>query len=260
MNWLRASRNDLWPLSVLSEPKGGKQAEQLWPKKQKPLTCVPLAPEKGKQTRHCHTEQCPLRSLLVTALSVLCVCKREGGAVHLWVQLTFRHGWERMWKSARMRVQHDTFSITQKQSWWVGADWDRDGTKGLFFFNPKAASKSFTDPACSLHRFYLSLILALFVKIQSSHLGSQRSKSCKCTHVNVRGLSSSSELGSHRNPSWPLLHNCYRDTTLTDISKLFSNILLTTSLIYKNSTALLNLENFSLLCVWVCITAINYYV
>ncbi|GAA6069379.1 uncharacterized [Tachysurus ichikawai] len=66
-------------LIVLSEPKGGKQAEQLWLKKQKPLTCVPLAPEKGKQTRHCHTEQCPLCSLLLTALSVLCVQKRGRG-------------------------------------------------------------------------------------------------------------------------------------------------------------------------------------
>lgn len=101
-------------LIVLSELKGDEQAEQLWLKKQKPLTCVPLAPEKGKQTRHCHTEQCPQRSLLLMALSVLCVCKREGGAVHLCLQLTFRYGWKRMWERAHMRVQHDKFSITQE--------------------------------------------------------------------------------------------------------------------------------------------------
>lgn len=159
-------------LIVLSELKGDRQAKQLWLKKQKPLTCVPLAPEKGKQTQHCHTEQCPQHSLLLTALSVLCVCarEREGPCICACNWLSGMDGRKcervRAWGSSMTNFPQENSETCPvlmghlEQFWWIEVDW-ATGVCGLFFFFFNLALKEIlSNLVFNLKMFDLSCLLS----------------------------------------------------------------------------------------------------
>lgn len=112
MNSLRPSYNDTWPLSDCAIWTERRQAGQAAVAEEaKAVDMCSTGPwERKTNTALSHGAVPSAQPVTDGFISPVCMCKREGGAVHLCVQLTLRHGWEKIWKGARMRVQHDKFS------------------------------------------------------------------------------------------------------------------------------------------------------